>query len=201
MARYLLFNKPYWVLTSFTDPDAERGERAETRATLGDYIDVPNVYAAGRLDYDSEGLLLLTDDGELAHRLTHPRYKLPKRYWVQVEGMPTEPDFAPIRRGELTIKKRRVAPAEVRLLDPAPAVWPRVPPIRERATIPDTWIELTLREGKKRQVRRMTAATGFPTLRLVRVAIGPLELGELAHGAWRDLSAAELQRLRTALGL
>ena len=201
MARYLLFNKPYQVLTSFTDPEAERGLRPQPRPALADYIDVPDVYPAGRLDYDSEGLLFLTDDGPLAHRLTHPHYKLPKRYWVQVEGDPSDGDLEPLRQGGLPIKSYRTAPAGARRLEPQPVLWPRTPPIRERSSIPESWIEVTLREGKKRQVRRMTAAVGFPTLRLVRVAIGPLELGDLPPGEWRDLTRAEVRHLRQALGL
>lgn len=192
MARYLLLNKPYQVLPSFSDPDYERGARETPRATLADFVPVPDVYPAGRLDYDSEGLLFLTDDGKLAHRITHPTYEHPKRYLVQVEGVPDEGALARLRRGGLPIKGYRTAPAEARLLAEAPALWPRTPPIRERAAIPTAWLELTLTEGKKRQVRRMTAAVGYPTLRLVRVAIGPLELGGLESGAWREATTEEM---------
>lgn len=186
--RTLIFHKPYRVLSSFTDP--------EGRATVGDYVDVPEVYAAGRLDYDSEGLLLLTSDGQLAHRITHPRYKLPKVYWVQVEGSPDDRALIQLRRGVI-VKGQRTRPAKVERLPEPPAVFPRQPPIRHRENIPTTWLQLTLREGRKRQVRRMTAAVGYPTLRLIRVAIGPVTLADLAPGQWRELTPTELQELRT----
>jgi 23S rRNA pseudouridine2457 synthase len=199
MARYLLFNKPVNVLTSFTDPDWERGEIAERRATLADFVPVPGVYPAGRLDYDSEGLLFLTDDGDLAHRMTHPHFNHPKTYLVQVENVPDEAALDRLRRGGLAIKNYVSAPAEVRLLPAEPDLWPRDPPVRYRPAIPTAWLEMTLVEGKKRQVRRMTAAVGFPTLRLVRVAIGPLHLGDLPPGHWRDLGPAELSAARALL--
>ncbi len=199
MPRYLLLNKPYLVLPSFTDPDFERGVLGEPRATLREFVEVPDVYPAGRLDYDSEGLMFLTDDGQLAHQMTHPRYDHPKTYLVQVEGAPTESDLEPLRRGGLAIKTYRTAPAQARVLPAPPDLWPRDPPIRERASIPDTWLELTLTEGKKRQVRRMTAAIGFPTLRLVRVAIGPLALGALPPGEWREATAQEMAAVRRML--
>jgi 23S rRNA pseudouridine2457 synthase len=187
--RYVVFYKPYGVLSSFTDDQG--------RPTLGDYVPVPGVYAAGRLDFDSEGLLFLTDDGDLGHRLAHPRYKLPKTYWVQVEGVPTAEAVEALRRG-LPVKGERTAPAEVALLSPSPTLPPRPVPIRERQNIPTTWLVIVLREGRKRQVRHMTAAVGHPTLRLVRVAIGPLTLAGLEPGQWRDLTSGELRQLRAA---
>ncbi|HHB91505.1 MAG TPA: rRNA pseudouridine synthase [Anaerolineae bacterium] len=188
MARYILFHKPYGVLTQFTDP--------EGRPTLGDYIDLPGVYAAGRLDKDSEGLLLLTDDGQVLHRVTHPRWKLPKTYLVQVEGVPDEAALQKLREGVM-VKGKRTAPAAVERL-PSP---PDLPPRKVRQYHPTPWLRITLREGRKRQVRRMTAAVGHPTLRLVRVAIGPLQLGDLPPGAWRELTEAERKALFRALGL
>ena len=201
MSRYILLNKPYRVLPSFTDPDFERGVIAASRATLADYVPIDGVYAAGRLDYDSEGLLLLTDDGALAHRITHPDYHHPKTYWVQVEGIPDESALNRLRQGGILIKGYRTAPATVRLLNEkeTSTLWPRVPPIRYRATIPDCWLELTLTEGKNRQVRRMTAAVGHPTLRLVRVGIGFLQIGKLKCGQWREVSQKELNELRIML--
>ena len=174
----ILFNKPYDVLSQFTD----RGSPT-TRATLSDFIDVPGVYPAGRLDRDSEGLLLLTDDGRLQARIAEPAFKLPKTYWVQVEGAPDAAALAALRSGVL-LKDGMTRPAEVEPLA-APDVWPRTPPIRYRASIPDTWIALTIREGRNRQVRRMTAAVGHPTLRLIRWRVGDWSLGDLAPGAWR----------------
>lgn len=164
----VLFNKPYGVLSQFTD--------AEGRPTLADFIDLPRVYAAGRLDFDSEGLLLLTDDGRLQHALTG----MPKRYWAQVDGEVTNDALAKLCKGVM-LKDGPTKPAEARRLD-APALWDRTPPIRFRKSVPTSWIELTIREGRNRQVRRMTAAVGFPTLRLVRVAIGEYELGKLRTG-------------------
>jgi pseudouridine synthase len=200
--RYLLLNKPYGVLCAFTDAEAERederGER-EPRPTLADYVDVPGVYAAGRLDLDSEGLLLLTDDGWLIHHLSHPRYSHPKTYLAQVEREPEAEALAALRRGVL-VKGRRTAPARVELLATEPDLPPRPVPIRYRKTVPTAWLRLVLTEGQKRQVRRMTAAVGHPTLRLVRVAIGPLELGDLEPGDWRELTAGELDALRAMLG-
>lgn len=174
----ILFNKPYDVLSQFTD----RGSPS-TRATLSDHIDVPGVYPAGRLDRDSEGLLLLTDDGRLQARIADPKFKLPKTYWVQVEGVPDAAALAALRAGVM-LKDGMTLPAEVERLD-APQVWARTPPIRYRASIPDTWIALTIREGRNRQVRRMTAAVGHPTLRLIRWRVGDWSLGDLAPGAWR----------------
>lgn len=175
----ILFNKPYGVLSQFTD----RGS-STARATLSDFIDLPGVYPAGRLDRDSEGLLLLTDDGRLQARIADPKFKLAKTYWVQIEGDPDAAALDRLRRG-VRLNDGDTRPAEVERID-APAIWPRTPPIRVRAAIPDRWIALTIREGRNRQVRRMTAAVGHPTLRLVRVSIGDWTLGDLAPGCWRE---------------
>jgi 23S rRNA pseudouridine2457 synthase len=177
MNRLLLFNKPYQVLTQFTDRDG--------RATLADYIPVADVYAAGRLDYDSEGLLLLTNVGWLQALISQPRYKLPKTYWVQVEGIPTAQALAQLANG-VELNDGPTLPAQVASLD-SPTVWPRTPPIRVRKSIPDSWLALTIREGRNRQVRRMTAAVGYPTLRLIRYAIGPWTLADLQPGEWREI--------------
>ena len=195
--RYLLLNKPYGVLCAFTDPDYERGA-GEKRPTLADYVDVPGVYAAGRLDRDSEGLLLLTNDGWLIHRLSHPRYRHPKTYLVQVELVPAASALAALRAGVM-VRGRRTAPAQAALLDDEPELPPRAVPIRYRKTVPTTWLRLVLTEGRKRQVRHMTAAVGHPTLRLVRIGIGPLELGELQPGEWRELKPGELTSLGAML--
>jgi len=195
--RYLVLNKPYGVLCAFTDPEHERGE-AEKRPTLAEYVPLPGVYAAGRLDLDSEGLLLLTDDGWLIHRLGHPRYQHPKTYLVQVEREPDAAALDALRRGVM-VKGRRTAPAQAEVLAGEPDLPPRPVPIRTRKTVPTAWLRLVLTEGQKRQARRMTAAVGHPTLRLVRVGIGPLELGDLAPGAWRALAAGELDALRAML--
>jgi 23S rRNA pseudouridine2457 synthase len=192
--RYLLMNKPYGVLCAFTDPEHERGGR-ERRPTLADYVDIPDVYAAGRLDLDSEGLLLLTSDGWLIHRLSHPRYHQPKTYLVQVERRPNADSLTTLREG-VWVKGRRTAPAGVELLRGEPDLPTRTIPIRERKTVPTAWLRLVLTEGQKRQVRHMTAAVGHPTLRLARVALGPLELGSLQPGEWRDLTPGELDALR-----
>jgi len=179
MPRLILFNKPYGVLTQFTDTDE--------RETLATYIKISGVYPAGRLDRDSEGLLLLTDDGKLQQCLSDPRYKQPKTYWVQVEGKPDEPALERLRHG-ITLDGKRTQPAQVRrILEPA--LWPRNPPIRFRKSIPTSWLEITLTEGRNRQVRRMTATVGFPTLRLVRYAIGRYTLEGLAPGQWREADA------------
>jgi 23S rRNA pseudouridine2457 synthase len=188
--RYLLLNKPYGVLCAFTDP--------EGRSTLADYVTVPGVYAAGRLDLDSEGLVLLTNDGWLIHRLSHPRYDHPKTYLVQVEGIPDAEALAALRHG-VPVKGQQTSPAQAELLAAEPDLPPRPVPIRQRQTIPTSWLRLVLTEGRKRQVRHMTAAVGFPTLRLMRVAIGPLELAGLQPGEWRDLGPGELDALRAML--
>lgn len=182
MARLLLFNKPFDVLSQFTD----RGSPT-ARATLSDFIPVKGAYPAGRLDRDSEGLLLLTDDGRLQARIADPRFKLPKTYWVQVEGDPQEDALAALRKG-VRLKDGLTLPAEAEWIDP-PALWPRDPPIRVRKSVPDCWLQLTIREGRNRQVRRMTAAVGLPTLRLVRWAIGDWTLAGIAPGAYRETSA------------
>lgn len=179
--RYLLLNKPYDVICQFSD--AKGG-----RSTLADYVPVPRVYPVGRLDRDSEGLVLLTSDGWLQHRLTDPRYDHPKTYWAQVEGIPDERAFQQLRDGVQIWDDFRTRPAQARMLDGEPKLPPRNPPIRYRVAIPTAWIEIVLTEGRNRQVRRMTAAVGFPTLRLVRVAIGKLTLGTLKPGEWRELS-------------
>ena len=180
----ILFNKPYNVLSQFTD-------EGTGHKTLKDFIPVADVYAAGRLDRDSEGLLLLTDDGALQHRLTDPRHGHPRTYWAQVEGIPAEAALRQLRKG-ITIQGYRTLPAEASLLPSEPELWPRTPPVRFRKTIPTCWLELILTEGRNRQARRMTAAVGFPTLRLVRVAIGDLRLDGLAPGEWRSLAADQL---------
>lgn len=172
----ILFNKPYLVLSKFTD--------AQDRATLARYIDIPYIYPAGRLDHDSEGLLLLTDDGALQHRLSDPRHKMPKVYWAQVEGVPNDASLAALRHGIL-LDQRTTQPAQARPL-PEPTLWPRIPPIRVRRHIPTSWIELIITEGRNRQVRRMTAAVGHPTLRLIRYAVGPWTLDGLPPGLWRE---------------
>lgn len=175
--RYILFHKPYGVLSQFS---------GEGR-TLRDYIPVKGIYPVGRLDSDSEGLLLLTDDGPLQHRLTDPKFEHPRTYWAQVERIPDEQALQRLRQG-VTIQDYRTRPAQVRLLPQEPALPPRTPPIRFRKNVPTAWIELILTEGRNRQVRRMTAAVGHPTLRLVRVAIGDVQLGTLAPGEWREMA-------------
>ncbi|MFQ1699920.1 pseudouridine synthase [Loktanella agnita] len=177
MANIILFNKPFGVLSQFTD-----ARSPSPRPTLSAYIDVPGVYPAGRLDRDSEGLLVLTDDGKLQARIADPQHKLAKIYLVQVEGTPTESDLQPLRDGVM-LKDGRTRPAKVRLIDP-PTLWDRDPPVRFRKSVPDSWVEITLREGRNRQVRRMTAHIGFPTLRLVRWQIGDWSVKGLETGAW-----------------
>ena len=178
MPRVILFNKPYLVLCQFTD--------SKGRATLGDYIPVPAVYPAGRLDFDSEGLVVLTDHGRLQSWIASPKNKLPKTYWVQVEGVPTEKALGRLTEG-VRLRDGVTRPTRVALIDP-PDVGPRTPPIRERRYIPTRWLAITLIEGRNRQVRRMTAAVGHPTLRLVRQAVGPWQLGSLQPGEWREIA-------------
>ncbi len=179
MARLILFNKPYGVMSQFTD----RGTEGSARPTLSDFIKVPGVYPAGRLDLDSEGLMLLTDDGKLQARIADPKFKLAKTYLVQVEGEVAEDALAALRRG-VDLKDGPTRPAEAELIAD-PALWPRDPPIRVRQSVPDCWIKLTIREGRNRQVRRMTAAVGHPTLRLVRWGIGEWTVEGLGVGEWR----------------
>jgi 23S rRNA pseudouridine2457 synthase len=178
MSRILLFNKPYNVICQFSSDGLH--------STLGDFIRLPDFYPAGRLDTDSEGLLVLTDDGKLQHRITDPQHKLPKTYWVQVEGVPDEAALAQLRRG-VPLKDGVTRTAGAQLMDEPAGLWPRNPPIRERKNLPVSWLELTLREGKNRQVRRMTAAVGYPTLRLIRYRIGEWVLDELEPGRWREV--------------
>jgi 23S rRNA pseudouridine2457 synthase len=185
----LRFWKPYGVLTQFTDADG--------RPTLADYVKVPGVYPAGRLDQDSEGLLVLTDDGGLQARLTHPRHHHPKTYLAQVERVPDAEALDRLRRG-VDLKDGRTLPAEVELLSDEPDLPPRTVPIRYRAQIPTAWIRIVITEGRNRQVRRMTAAVGYPTLRLVRVASGPIDLEGLQPGEWRELTFEEMRRLSGA---
>ena len=182
MPRLILFNKPYGVLCQFTD----RGTAALARPTLSDFIRVPGVYPAGRLDLDSEGLLLLTDDGRLQAQIADPKFKLPKTYLVQIEGEIAESGLAALRAG-VDLKDGRTRPAEAKRIDP-PELWPRDPPVRFRKTVADCWIELTIREGRNRQVRRMTAAVGHGTLRLIRWRVGDWALEGIAPGTWRDAS-------------
>jgi len=181
MTRVVLFNKPFNVLSQFTD----RGTADSDRETLSDYINIPRVYAAGRLDRDSEGLLVLTDNGRLQAQITNPRNKTPKTYWAQVEGIPDTASLAQLRKG-VSLKDGVTASAEVEQIDEPTNLWPRTPPIRVRKSIPDSWISLTITEGRNRQVRRMTAAIGHPTLRLIRYRIGNWTLDGLDSGAWRE---------------
>lgn len=179
MSRLILFNKPYGVLSQFTD-------EGSGHPTLAQYIDVPGVYPAGRLDRDSEGLLLLTDDGRLQARIADPRHKVAKTYWAQVEGEPDDAALAALRGG-VRLKDGMTRPAQAERIEP-PALWPRDPPVRFRKTVPDCWVALTIHEGRNRQVRRMTAAVGHPTLRLVRWRVGDWTLDGIAPGTWRAVS-------------
>ncbi|WP_063659270.1 pseudouridine synthase [Aliivibrio fischeri] len=176
--KVIIFNKPFDVLSQFTDD--------QHRQTLADFISVKDVYAAGRLDRDSEGLLILTNDGVLQARLTQPESKSPKTYWVQVEGAPTEDDLDKLRQG-VELKDGMTLPAKVEII-PEPNVWERNPPVRFRAAIPTTWISITITEGRNRQVRRMTANIGFPTLRLIRYSMGDWTIKDVAHGTWKEVS-------------
>ncbi len=182
--RLILFNKPFGVLSQFSG-----GTSPDGADTLAAYIDCPGVYPAGRLDKDSEGLLMLTDDGRLQARIADPRFKLPKTYLVQVEGAPDDRSLEALRRG-VPLKDGTTRPAQAERIDP-PDLWPRDPPVRFRKSVPDRWLRITLREGRNRQVRRMTAAVGHPTLRLVRWRVGPWTVDGLAPGAWRDAPVPE----------
>lgn len=202
--RYILFNKPYGVLSQFSDAfDGSRSDHLDSqikRRTLKDYIPIPKVYPVGRLDWDSEGLMLLTDRGQLQHRLADPRFGHSRTYWAQVERIPDAAAIQQLEQGVM-IENYRTRPAKVRLIEPEPTVPPRDPPIRDRKSVPTAWLELVLTEGKNRQVRRMTAKAGFPTLRLIRVAIAHLQLDDLPPGQWRDLTTPELESLLKGLGM
>ncbi|WP_299140998.1 pseudouridine synthase [uncultured Tateyamaria sp.] len=177
----ILFNKPFGVLSQFTD----KGTQGSTRPTLSAYIDLPGVYPAGRLDRDSEGLMILTSDGKLQARIADPKYKAPKTYLAQVEGTVTQDALDRLRAGVI-LRDGPTRPAKARAVNP-PTLWDRDPPIRVRKSVPDSWLELTIAEGRNRQVRRMTAHVGFPTLRLIRMSIGDWSLGDLAPGQWRTV--------------
>ncbi|ACK65413.1 pseudouridine synthase [Rippkaea orientalis PCC 8801] len=200
MYEYILFNKPYGVLCQFTDTDNPNSPRP----TLKDYIPLPDIYSVGRLDFDSEGLLLLTNNGRLKHRLSHREFSHPRTYWVQVERIPDEIALDRLRQGVL-IKDYCTRPAQIKLLATEPNLSPRNPPIRYRKTVPTAWLEITLTEGRNRQVRRMTAAIGYPTLRLIRISMGfkigktleKLSLGDLKPGEWREATQLERHSLET----
>ncbi len=180
----VLFNKPFNVVCQFTAHDPKNGKAGHP--TLKDFIAMPNIYAAGRLDTDSEGLLILTDDGDLQHKISHPKYKEIKTYWAQVEGMPQDEDLPVLRQG-VDLGDFVTQPAQVRLIAEPPNLWPRNPPIRERKAIPTSWLEIKIAEGKNRQVRRMTAKIGFPTLRLIRYAIGSYSIDDIEVGSYKTV--------------
>ena len=181
MARTLIFNKPFNVLSQFTD----KGTDGSDRQTLSDFIDVPGVYAAGRLDRDSEGLLILTSDGRLQNQIASPKFRIEKSYWAQVEGTPDDKAIEALRVG-IELKDGMTRPAKVRQIEEPAALWPRNPPVRYRKSVPDAWLEITISEGRNRQVRRMTAAVDLPTLRLIRYSIGQWTIEGLSGGEWRD---------------
>lgn len=189
MSRLILFNKPYKVLPQFTH---DRG-----RKTLSDFVNIKNVYAAGRLDYDSEGLMLLTDDGKLQQVISNPKHKMPKEYYVQVEGIPDESVLIKLRTG-VELNDGLTSPSKVNLIEPV-VIWERSEPIRIRKNIPTTWLSITIKEGRNRQVRRMTANIGYPTLRLIRVKVGEWSLGSLQPGEWREESLVEINKIRFSL--
>ena len=191
--RYILFNKPYNVLSQFTN----NHDSNHQHHTLKEYISVDSVYPVGRLDQDSEGLLLLTNHGQIQHRLSDPKFAHPRTYWVQVERIPDTAALKELQEG-VTIKNYKTRPAKVKLLSHEPLLPPRYPPIRFRKTVPTAWLEMILTEGRNRQVRRMTAAVGFPTLRLVRIAIAHISLEDLKPGQWRDLNSTEIASLKHA---
>ena len=180
MVKIILFNKPFNVLSQFTDA----GTAGSARKTLSEFIDVPGIYAAGRLDKDSEGLLVLTDDGQLQHRISDPKHKTSKTYWVQVEGVPDETALQKLRGG-VKLKDGMTAPAKAQLIAEPADLWPRDPPVRYRKTVPDSWLEITITEGRNRQVRRMTAAIGHPTLRLIRYRVGSWTIDGIENGSWQ----------------
>ena len=187
MTKLIAFNKPYDVLCQFTDQD--------NRKTLADYIDLPGVYTAGRLDRDSEGLVLLTDNGRLQNHISHPKFKTWKTYWAQVEGTISEEAINKLSNG-ITLKDGPTKPAKARQISEPENLWPRTPPIRYRANIPTSWLELSIREGRNRQVRRMTAAVGYPTLRLIRYAIGELTIQHLEQGNWKEVQVPRKWRMK-----
>ena len=188
MAKLILFNKPYGVLSQFTDSNKDK---SSNRRTLKDFIDIPDVYAAGRLDKDSEGLLLLTDDGKLQERIADPRFKWPKHYWVQVERELSDESIQKLRQG-IKLKDGMTSPAEVHCIDEPDHLWERDPPIRFRKSVPTQWLEIVIKEGRNRQVRRMTAAINHPTLRLIRHRIGPVNLGSLELGKYKCIAADKI---------
>lgn len=181
MTRIILFNKPFGVLSQFTD----KSMTGSARQTLSEFIDVPGVYAAGRLDKDSEGLLVLTDNGRLQSRISDPKFKTSKTYWVQVEGAPSDTQLQELRDG-VKLKDGMTRPADVQRMEEPVGLWPRTPPVRFRKTVPDSWLEITISEGRNRQVRRMTAAVGLPTLRLIRYRVGDWTIEGVENGEWRE---------------